>query len=111
MIVDRTDDPGVAAARRSADITVIGAGEALRWAIAEAPGPARLFSGDELRQLTTDELPMRARGARTVALGATGFSYLVDSCAALEGVLVVLDPLTVAVEVGLAASHGADDEP
>ena len=48
VIVDCTDDPGVAAARRSADITVIGAGEALRWAIAEAPGPARLFGGDEL---------------------------------------------------------------
>ena len=55
VIVDCTDDPGDAAARRSADITVIGAGEALRWAIAEALGPARLFSGDELRQLTTDE--------------------------------------------------------
>ena len=41
---------------------------------------------------------------------ATGFSYLVDSYAALEGVLVVLDPLTVAVEFGLTASHDADDE-
>lgn len=110
VIVDCTDDPGVAAARRTADITVIGTGEALRVAIIEAPRPARLFSGDELRQLTTDELLMRARGARTVAFGATGFSYLVDSCAALEGVLVVLEPLAVAVEFGLAASQG-DDEP
>lgn len=111
VIVDCTDDPGVVAARRAAGIPVIGAGEALRVAIAEAPRPVRLFSGDQLRQLTTEELLVRARGARTVAIGATGFSYLVEHCAALEGVRVVLDPLDVAVELCLTVSRDADDEP
>jgi Asp/Glu/hydantoin racemase len=111
VIVDCTDDPGVAAARHAAGVPVIGAGEALRVAIADAPRPVRLFSGDELRQLATEEVLLRARGARTVALGATGFSHLVDQCAALDTVHVVLDPLDVAVELCLAALRGADDQP
>ena len=111
VIVDCTDDPGVAAARGAAGVPVIGAGEALRTAIAGAPRPVRLFSGDELRQLPVAEVVMRARGARTVALGATGFSHLVEPCAAVDGVRVVLDPLDVAVELCLAATRETDDVP
>jgi Asp/Glu/hydantoin racemase len=98
VTVDCTDDPGVAAARQVADIPVIGAGEALRAAIADAPRPVRLFRGDDLRRFTTDEVLERARGARTIALGATGFSHHAERCAAIEGVRVLLDPLDVAVE-------------
>ena len=111
VIVDCTDDPGVATARGAVGIPVIGAGEALRGAIATAPRPVRLFSGDELRQLPVAEVVMRARGARTVALGATGFSHLVQPCSAIDGVHVVLDPLDVAVELCLAAARGGDDQP
>jgi Asp/Glu/hydantoin racemase len=110
VIVDCTDDPGVAAARRVAGVPVIGAGEALRVAIADAPQPVRLFSGDELRRLPAEDVLRLARGAHTVALGATGFSYLVDQFAALEGVGVVLDPLDVAAQLCLAALRDADDD-
>jgi allantoin racemase len=109
VIVDCTDDPGVAAARDAVGIPVIGAGEALRLAVAAAPGPVRLFSGDELRELTSEQLTAHARGARTVALGATGFSHLVDLCAGVEGVRDVLDPLDLAVELCLAATQDGED--
>lgn len=98
VIVDCTDDPGVTAAERAAGIPVIGAGAALRAAISRAPRPVRLFTGDELRELTTDRLLTLARGAATVAIGATGFSHLVERFEALDGVQAVLDPLDIAIE-------------
>ena len=41
---------------------------------------------------------MESRGARTVALGGTGFSYLVDVITAAFPEMVVLDPLAVALD-------------
>jgi allantoin racemase len=103
VIVDCTADPGVHAARELVSIPVIGAGEALQMAIGRSPRPVRLFTGDELRTATTAELIERARGARTVALGATGFSHLVELLAGSAGVGIVIDPLDAALECCLVA--------
>jgi allantoin racemase len=102
VIVDCTDDPGVDAAREVVAVPVIGAGEALRTAIDRSPRPVRLFTGDELRALPADELVARARGAATVALGATGFFHLVESFTTVDGVRFVIDPLDAALEWCLA---------
>jgi len=45
------------------------------------------------------------RGARTVALGGTGFSHLVEILATTNPKLVVLDPLSVALDRCLAELH------
>jgi Asp/Glu/hydantoin racemase len=109
VIVDCTDDPGVEAARDRVAIPVIGAGEGLRMAIERSPGPVQLFSGDELRTMAAGELVERARGAATVALGATGCSHLVELFAAVDGVRVVIDPLDAALECCLAAMDERTD--
>ena len=102
VIVDCTADPGVAEARELVDIPVVGAGEAMRSAIALASRPVCELSGDDLRALGDTALIHRARGAATVALGGTGFSHLVDVLiSAIPGV-VVLDPLAVALDTCLA---------
>ncbi len=82
VIVDCTDDPGVEEARATVSIPVVGAGEALWAAITTAPAPVRLFTGDELRTLTPEEIIEQARRAATVALGATGHSDVADLIAA-----------------------------
>ena len=96
VIVDCTGDPGVAEARRRLRIPVVGAGEALRQAVAGALPPVVTLSGDELRAGDSNALLVRASEAATVALGGTGWSHLVPLLAV--GGRVVLDPLDVALE-------------
>lgn len=102
VIVDSTADPGVAEARATVDIPVVGAGEALRSAIAAAKQPVCELTGDDLRGMDVAALVNSLRGAATVALGGTGFSHLVDILAAANPTLVVLDPLDVALDACLA---------
>src|SRR6185295_11994488 len=77
-IVDCTADPGVAEARQLVDIPVVGAGEALRSAVADAAQPVVEMTGDDLRGMDVPALVASLRGARTVALGGTGLSHLVE---------------------------------
>ena len=102
IIVDCTADPGVVEARAAVDIPVVGAGEALRSAIAAAKQPVCELTGDDLRGMDVAELVNSLRGAATVALGGTGFSQLVQILAAANPKLVVLDPLDVALDACLA---------
>jgi Asp/Glu/hydantoin racemase len=102
IIVDCTADPGVAEARGSVDIPVVGAGEALRSAIAAAKQPVCELTGDDLRGMDVATLVSSLRGAATVALGGTGFSHLVEILTAAKPKLVVLDPLSVALDACLA---------
>ncbi|HZX53815.1 MAG TPA: aspartate/glutamate racemase family protein [Ilumatobacteraceae bacterium] len=107
VIVDCTADPGVAEARELVSIPVVGAGEALRSAMAAAAQPVVELTGDDLRGMDVPELVAGLRGARTVALGGTGFSHLVEILCAANPKLVVLDPLSVALDTCLA--HLAHD--
>ena len=100
VIVDCTGDPGVEEARRRVRIPVVGAGEALRRSVADAPPPVVVLSGDDLRGNDTGALLERVRGAGTVALGGTGWSHLVPLLTGTDR--VVLDPLDVALEQCLA---------
>jgi Asp/Glu/hydantoin racemase len=102
IIVDCTADPGVAEGRESVDIPVVGAGEALRSAIARAKPPVCELTGDDLRGMDVAALVNSLRGAATVALGGTGFSHLVEIVTAANPKLVVLDPLSVALDACLA---------
>jgi Asp/Glu/hydantoin racemase len=102
VIVDCTADPGVAEARELVDIPVVGAGEALRSAMAAARQPVVELTGDELRGMDVPALVAGLRDARTVALGGTGFSHFVEILAAINPKLVVLDPLSVALDSCLA---------
>lgn len=97
VIVDCTDDPGVADARAVVGIPVVGAGETLRAAVASARTPLCELSGDELRGLDDTAVLARARGAATVALGATGFSHLVEVLERAHPGVLVLDPLALAL--------------
>jgi Asp/Glu/hydantoin racemase len=107
VIVDCTADPGVSDARESVGIPVVGAGEALRSAMAAAAQPVVELTGDDLRGMDVPALVAGLRGARTVALGGTGFSHLVQILAASHPDLVVLDPLRVALDTCLAQlAHG-----
>jgi Asp/Glu/hydantoin racemase len=99
-IVDCAHDPGLDAARRAVAMPVVGAGEAMRAALAAAPRPAVVLDGDELRASTSAELLDRVRGARTVALAATGWSHLV-AVLGVDGRTVV-DPLPAALDECLA---------
>ncbi|HEY0520797.1 MAG TPA: aspartate/glutamate racemase family protein [Ilumatobacteraceae bacterium] len=102
IIVDCTADPGVTEARGLVDIPVVGAGEALRSAVARAKQPVCELTGDDLRGMDVAVLVNSLRGAATVALGGTGFSHLVEILSAANPRLVVLDPLTVALDACLA---------
>jgi Asp/Glu/hydantoin racemase len=102
IIVDCTADPGVVEARKLVDIPVVGAGEALRSAIAVAAQPVCELTGDDLRGMDVAVLVNSLRGAATVALGGTGFSHLVEILASANPKLVVLDPLQVALDECLA---------
>jgi Asp/Glu/hydantoin racemase len=102
VIVDCTADPGVIEARESVDIPVVGAGEALRSAVAAAKQPVCELTGDDLRGMDVAVLVASLRGAATVVLGGTGFSHLVEILAAANPKLVVLDPLSVALDACLA---------
>jgi Asp/Glu/hydantoin racemase len=97
VIIDCTDDPGVGAARDLVAIPVVGAGEALRAAIAGSPTPVVAFSGEELRSVPLHELIERSSGARTIALGATGCSHLAPTFSVIDSVEVVVDPLDAAL--------------
>ncbi|MEP7046095.1 MAG: aspartate/glutamate racemase family protein [Ilumatobacteraceae bacterium] len=102
IIVDCTADPGVAEARGVVPIPVVGAGEALRSAMATAKQPVVELTGDDLRGMDVAALVDSLRGAATVALGGTGFSHLVEILSAANPKLVVLDPLVVALDTCLA---------
>ena len=102
VIVDCTADPGVVDARGLVGIPVVGAGEALRSAIAAAAQPVCELTGDDLRGMDVAALVSSLRGAATVALGGTGFSHLVEFLAKANPKLVVLDPLAVALDACLA---------
>ena len=106
VIVDCTADPGVTEARELVDIPVVGAGEALRSAIASAPQPVCELTGDDLRSMDVATLVGHLRDAATVALGGTGFSHVVEILTAARPALVVLDPLEVALEACLARMPG-----
>jgi hypothetical protein len=82
-------------------IPVVGAGEALWAAIATAPAPVRLFTGDELRTLTSSEIIEQARRAATVALGATGHTHVADLISAAGLECAVIDPLDAALALCL----------
>jgi Asp/Glu/hydantoin racemase len=103
-IVDCTGDPGLDEARRMVGMPVVGAGEALRRAIETSAVPVIVLSGDLLRASTLDELIDHVGGARTVALGGTGWSHLVPVLAG-DG-RVVLDPLDVALRQCLVLCGG-----
>ena len=112
VIVDCTDDPGVAMARELVSIPVVGPGEAMTAAIEDARRPICHFSGDELRSLRAEVLVQRSLEARTVALGGTGFSHVADLLVDAHPGVVVLDPLAVALDTclvltGRAPAHGA----
>jgi Asp/Glu/hydantoin racemase len=98
VIVDCTADPGVVEARAVVSIPVVGAGEALRSAIASAKQPVCELSGEELRAMDAATIISHLLEAATVALGGTGFSHLVDILTAANPELVVLDPLQVALD-------------
>jgi Asp/Glu/hydantoin racemase len=102
VIVDCTADPGVVDARVAVTIPVVGAGEALRSAVAAAKQPVCELTGDDLRGMDVADLVGRIRGASTVALGGTGFSHLVEILAHANPDLVVLDPLSLALDACLA---------
>ena len=106
VIVDCTADPGVAEARESVSIPVVGSGEALRSAMAAATQPVVELTGDDLRGMDVPMLVASIRGAATVALGGTGFSHFVEMLAAANPKLVVLDPLSVALDTCLARLNG-----
>ena len=106
VIVDCTADPGVAEAREAVSIPVVGAGEALRSAMAAATQPVVELTGDDLRGMDVPMLVASIRGAATVALGGTGFSHFVEMLAAANPKLVVLDPLSVALDTCLARLNG-----
>jgi Asp/Glu/hydantoin racemase len=107
VIVDCTADPGVSEAREAVAIPIVGAGEALRSAMAAATQPVVELTGDDLRGMEVPALVASIRGAATVALGGTGFSHFVEILAAANPKLVVLDPLSVALDTCLA---GLDDK-
>jgi Asp/Glu/hydantoin racemase len=102
VIVDCSADPGVVEARELVGIPVVGAGEALRSAIAAAAQPVCELTGDDLRGMDVPALVNSLRGAATVALGGTGFSHLVEILARANPKLVVLDPLDLALDACLA---------
>jgi Asp/Glu/hydantoin racemase len=107
VIVDCTADPGVVEARAVVSIPVVGAGEALKTAMAIARQPVFELSGDELRVMDTATLVGHLRDAATVALGGTGFSHLAEILTAANPGLVVLDPLRVALDQCLARLAGS----
>lgn len=102
VIVDCTADPGVAEARSLVTIPVVGAGEAMRAAVAAAKPPVCELTGDDLRGLDVAVLVSNLRETATVALGGTGFSHLVQVLVAARPGIVVLDPLDVALTDCLA---------
>jgi len=102
VIVDCTADPGVAQARGRVTIPVMGAGAAMRAAIAVATRPMCELSGDDLRAMTDEALLLCVSGATTIALGGTGFSRLADLFTAAHPGVVVLDPLAVALDACVA---------
>lgn len=108
VIIDCTDDPGVAEARAAVAIPVVGAGEALRSAMESAPAPVRVFSGDELRTLSPSVLLDEASGAATVVLGGTGHAHLVGLFTDDEPNRSVVEPLEAAVTVCLGTLNRAD---
>jgi Asp/Glu/hydantoin racemase len=101
VIVDCVHDPGVADARGAVDIVVIGPGEAIRDATAEAPDPVVVLTGDDLRALDATEIRPRVAGAATVVISATGWSHVADGLR--TGGRVVIDPLPAALDACLLA--------
>jgi Asp/Glu/hydantoin racemase len=99
IVVDCTDDPGLADARRQVGVPVIGAGEALREAIAGVDGDVEFLTGDTLRATPLDALLAGIPPGAVVALGGTGWSHVADALSAAGH--RVLDPLPLAVDLGV----------
>lgn len=99
VVIDCTEDPGAAEAALLVTIPVIGPGAVMQRAIAMARSPVVVVSGGDLRSLSVDELKLRTADAATVALGATGWSHVADQLVADRPALVVLDPLSAALDV------------
>lgn len=96
VVIDCADDPGVADARRRVGVPVVGAGEALREAIAGVDGDVELLTCDALRATPLDALLAGIPPGAVVALGGTGWSHVADALAAAGH--RVLDPLPLAVD-------------
>jgi Asp/Glu/hydantoin racemase len=96
VIVDCTDDPGVAEARRRVGLRVVGAGEALRTAIERVDGPVVIWTGDVLRGTGIAQLLADVPAGATVAFGGTGWSHLAATVEAAGH--AVIDPLQAAVD-------------
>ncbi len=101
IVVDCTDDPGVERAERAIGLPVVGAGAALREAVAVAPRPVRTVDGDVLRRTSGDDVVDLATGVRTVAFGGTGFAPLAERLEAAAPEVTVIEPLAAAVELCL----------
>ena len=107
LLVDCTDDPGVAEARAQLEIPIVGTGEALRHAVALAKAPIAELTGDDLRTLGDVAVLTLAAAASTVALGGSGFSHLVELIGEQCPDVTVLDPLAVALDRCLDLIEGA----
>jgi hypothetical protein len=103
VIVDCTDDPGVAEARGVVSIPVVGPGAALRDAARRAPQPVVELLGDDLRSRSFTELASIVGDAPTIAIVGTGHSALAGRLADLPHHPTVLEPLAVALDECLAA--------
>lgn len=102
VVVDCTEDPGVAAADDELDIPVVGPGQALRAVAVASPEPVVWLSGDELRAMATEDAVELVASAATVVLGGTGWSHVAERLHRDRPDLVVLDPLQVALDECLA---------
>lgn len=114
VIVDCTDDPGVAEARRVVSIPVVGPGAALRDAASRAPQPVVELLGDDLRSRSFAELAVIVGDAPTIAIVGTGHSALADRLANLPHHPTVLEPLALALDeclVALERRSGHGQEP
>lgn len=112
VIVDCTDDPGVAESRRVVSIPVVGPGAALRDAASRAPQPVVELLGDDLRSRTFAELAALVGDAPTIAIGGTGHFVIAERLADLPHHPTVLEPLALALDECLVAlkhrSGGSD---
>lgn len=111
VIVDCTDDPGVAEARLVVSIPIVGPGAALRDAITRAPLPVVELLGEDLRSRSFGELVSLVGDAATIAIVGTGHSELAELLAGLPHQPTVLEPLSLALDeclvtLGRHSGHG-----
>ena len=103
VIVDCTADPGVVDARGLVGIPVVGAGEALRSAIASAAQPVCELTGDDLRGMDVASLVQQLAWRSNRRAWAAPASLISSSSSPTANPkLVVLDPLELALDACLA---------